>query len=209
MSVTVIIPHVPLRKAYLKRALHSVIDQTRPADAISVIVDNDHLGPAVIRNRGLFQSETEYSLFLDDDDELQPTAIQRLLETAKETNADLVYPWFHISGKLGRDPRTGKMLYASDPFPEMFGREFHPSEIEHRNFIPVTTLVRTKLAIEVGGFPLANSEDWPFHTNEDWGFLKRLVKADAKFVHLPERLWRWNIHHTDPGLPHYTGKVWS
>ncbi len=207
--ISVVIPHVPTRQKYLSRALQSVIQQkdARPNE-LHVVVDHSHEGPAVTRNRGLFASSAKWTLFLDDDDELEPYAISELLHTAMTQQADVIYPWFTIKGERGRHPHTGEMLYASDPFPEMFGKEFDPAELEHRNFIPVTALVNTRLAQSVGGFPEPGAEDWPHETNEDWGFWKRMLRDNAKFVHLPERLWTWHIHHTDEGFPHYTGKTW-
>lgn len=190
----------------MKRALDSVLEQTVPADEVHVIADSQHDGPAVTRNRALFASKCEFTLFLDDDDELEPNAIERLLACARNTDADVVYPWFTIRGQLGRSPANGQMLYAKDPFPEMFGKEFDAAELETRNFIPITTLVRTDMAKNVGGIPEPGDTDWPHKTNEDWGFWRRMVRADAKIVHLPERLWRWNIHHTE--MPHYTGQTW-
>ena len=67
--------------------------------------------------------------------------------------------------------------------------------LNNDNFIPITFLVRTELAKKVGGFPepRPNQHDGE-HAAEDWEFLKNLLMAGGKFVHLPVKTWNWRIH---------------
>lgn len=187
--ITVAITSIPMRKQMLSKAIESVLAQTEPASAISIAIDHVGEGAGKTRNRALQAANTEWTAFLDDDDYLYPHHLDRLLQTANETGADLVYPWFDVIG-------------SSDPL-GWEGKEFDPDILlNYQNYIPVTYLVRTELAKSVGGFPICETERWPYPECEDWGFLQDLVRADAKIVHLPERTWAW-VHHGwgRPGVP--------
>lgn len=167
--ITVCIPSIPPRTALLQRALLSVEAQTYPAYEVIVAVDHDREGAAVTRNRALMQAKTGWVAFLDDDDEMYPQHLERLVAHQLETGADVVWPWFDVIG-------------GGDPFPVHFGRQWDP---EHPHSFPITTLVRRRRAVKVGGFP---DEPW-----EDWNFWLRMNAAGAKFAHLPERTWAY--HH--------------
>lgn len=188
-TIGVAIPSVPPRAELLAKALASVTAQRRLPDAISVAVDHDHEGPAATRNRALWALETDWTAFLDDDDVLLPNHLEALVETAERTGADLVYPWFDVIG--GRD------VLARG------GRPFDPDELRKNNYIPVTVLVRTKLAKDVGGFPPPCSEEWDAPDCEDWGFLLRLLDAGASFHHLPVITWKWRHHGRN-----FSGRTW-
>ena len=176
MTVTAVIPSIPPRSKMLRRALASVLSQTRPVDGISVAVDNSHAGSAATRNRALAGVTTEWVAFLDDDDQWKANHVERLLATAEETNADVVYPWPEMFG-------------AGDPRPDRFGVPFDEAELRRGSYIPVTSLVRTELAWKCGGFHLR-----PGSPYDDHAFYLSMLDVGAKFVHLPERTWIWNIH---------------
>lgn len=166
--VTVVVPYHPARarNGMLQRAVASVNRQTVPRHLITV-EDTDRQGAAATRQRGLDQVTTEWTAFLDSDDEMDPTHLEQLLACARETGADYVYPWFHIRG--GRDP-----------FPMFFGK---PWDDDHPHSTTITILVRTELAQQVG-----------FHgIGEDFRFTKDCIKAGARIVHHPARTWTW--HH--------------
>ena len=76
-QVTVCIPSIPPRAAYLQRAIASVCAQTYPVSAISVAIDHQRLGAPATRNKAFFQARTEWVVFLDDDDELNPDYLER------------------------------------------------------------------------------------------------------------------------------------
>lgn len=166
----------------LARALDSVCKQTRPADAVCVAVDRDHEGEWTTRNRTLAMADTEYVAFLDDDDELLPQHLDALMARASKGDVDLVYPWF-----VWRDDDN---IHPNHE-PVGFGRDFDAERLRGENFIPVTYLVRTELARFVGGFPAPGHDDCP-GVMTDWGFLLRLLKTNARIVHVPERTWVWN-----------------
>lgn len=174
MSVTAVIPSIPPRARLLRRALGSVLGQIHPVDAISIAIDHRKEGSAVTRNRALAGARTEWVAFLDDDDQWKPEHVYRLLTTALDTGADVVYPW-------------PEMVGAGDPRPDRFGVPFDADELRRGSYIPVTSLVRTELAQRVGFHYRPGS---PY---DDHAFYLGLLDLGATFVHLPERTWLWHV----------------
>lgn len=192
-GVTVVVPSIPPRAGMLQRALASVWAQELAPAAVIVTLDSDKRGAPYNRDDGLAKVDTEWVAFLDDDDELYPAHLRRLLRVAVESAADLIYPWFDVAG-------------GTDPFPQFFARPWSNNE-PHQ--VPVTFLARTAAVRDAGGF----AGDWdPAHdpgtdkqgnrAGEDFQLILRLCKADARIVHLPERTWRWHHHSANTsGLP--------
>lgn len=186
VDVTVCIPSIPPRAALLTRALQSVFDQTVQPVMTNVHVDTDRLGAAINRDLTVGVADTEWLAFLDDDDELLPQHLEKLLACAKKTGADLVFPWFTVVG-------------GTDPFPQW--EELAWDDAAPRQ-VPITFLVKTAAYREVGGF----SYEWDSsqgtdpgvdsdgnRAGEDYRFALRLVTAGKKIVHLNTRTWLW--HH--------------
>lgn len=188
--VLVVIPTIPGRETLLRRAVKSIReDDLLVAGAIET--DTAGRGPAYCRNLAVLNTlnagaDPEFIAFLDDDDELHPHHVGKMLAHAEATGADVVYPWFDLN--VG-----GRIDNSRDPL-GAFGREFDPAALQANNYIPVTALVRTSLFVAVGGFPQPNSEAWPHPDCEDWGLWRRLLSFGAKFSHLPERTWTWHWH---------------
>jgi hypothetical protein len=198
-GVTVVMPCIPPRSGAerpgtMPRAMHSVLTQTRPVDAISMAFDHRHEGAATTRNRALSGVKTEWMAFLDDDDTLNPDHIEKLMHHAEATGADLVYPWFDV-------------VNGFDPFPQYAGKPFDPEALRNvQNYIPVTVLVRTGLVRGVGGFEPRNTSAAPGASPcEEWGLWLKLLAVGAKFSHLPERTWCWHWH---PGNTSGRGDQW-
>lgn len=171
-DVTVVIPHIPTRKNELGTALLSVIAQTVQPYDVRIVTDAIGDGAAVTRNRGLYASQTRWTAFLDDDDELYPQHLEVLLKGAEMYEADLVYPWFDCD--------------AGDPLGVM-GQVFCPATLRTANYIPVTTLVNTALLQAVGGFH--TTEQYP---HEDWAAWVAMLDAGARVHHVAECTWKWN-----------------
>lgn len=180
-GVTVVTPFHEARErnGMLKRAAASVAAQTVPVEHV-LARDVHRKGAAVTRNHGLALVETEWTAFLDSDDEMDPTHIEQLLACAKDTGADYVYPWFRVRG-------------GTDPFPMFFGK---PWDNQHPHHTTITVLVRTGLARQVGFItPDPATVTGPEgNWGEDFRFTKGCVAAGAKIVHLPVRSWTW-VHH--------------
>lgn len=185
----------------LMRALASVAGQTRQPDQIVVTIDNDGIGSAANRNRALESATGEWTAFLDDDDEFLPRHLEQLVTCAEKTDADLVYSWFEGINTDGifSVPQNGVQV---PPFGVPFDDELRDCILTAGNFIPVTVLVRTDFLRKVGGFTPLGAEG--SDQCDDWGAWKAMLEAGARFVHLPEKTWRWNGH------PHHTsGRKWT
>lgn len=191
MTATAVIPAHPPRVAngLLGRAVQSVLAQSLPVDAISIAIDNERRGAWHTRQRALEAVNTDWTLFLDSDDEWLPHHHQIHREWAAAHDADIVYSWFQII------PET-----CVDPFPEWFFTE--PWDPERPRHTTMTIMVKTELAQSIGFTPF---EPGAAVGNEDWRFLQECFERKSKIVHIPnERSWLW---HWDPpdgntsGLP--------
>lgn len=189
-EITVVIPSIPPRAStLLLRALKSVGMQTYPASAISIAIDNLREGAPATRQRALDPVQTEWTAFLDDDDEMLPFHLSHLLRHAKETNADFVFSWFLVASH-GR-------VFEQDPvFPP--GHYLDPWDNDKPRETTITTLVKTDLAKEVGFQRLPDRTE---NTGEDWGFTLGCLKARAKISHLVEKTWLWHHEENTSGLP--------
>lgn len=198
-SVNVAIPSIPPRKQLLGRAVASAVSQTLAPAHVSVALDVDRQGAAPTRNRAAACGDTEWIAFLDDDDVLGTQHLDALVGAALQYGADLVYPWFTLVGAdvslLKCPDDEGNLVLAEGvPFGEQQRAYLGAGPGEGNNFIPVTFLVRRELFMDLGGFPQTNSEDWPYPSNEDWGFLMKVANSSATVHHHPKRTWFWHFH---------------
>jgi hypothetical protein len=192
MSIGVIIPSIPSRRALLLRALRSVGMQTMlPAD-VQVAVDVARLGAPVARQRALkgLGAGVDWVAPLDDDDEFMAFHLAALHEHAMVTGADYVYSWFELVDPAG-------MSYGDhDPvFPEThYTNPFNPEDpIE----TTITILIRRELLESVGGYvALDRPEEYAkgASTGEDRNLTLRCIEAGATISHLVRRTWRWHHH---------------
>jgi hypothetical protein len=185
-DVTVVIPTIPPRARLLARALGSVSKQEHPADAVVIAQDVDGRGAWDTRNRGVLHVRTTWTAFLDDDDELLPHHLRRLLELAEESSAGLVWGWFEVIG--GRDP-----------FPQHRGRTYNPAA---PHIVPITYLVRTELLLaamlEVGGFRPDHAGAWDEQDEPIFSAMARLGGT----ANTSEVTWLWSHHGANTsGLP--------
>lgn len=183
MTIGVAVPAIPPRFEFLRRALDSVARQTLLPDQINVTMDTERMGAWHNRNRAWQALSTDFVAFLDDDDYWYPKHLALLAQTQRETNADIVYPWFDC---------------ISDPFPQFESLVWSNDE---PHLFPICYLVRRELLAEVGGFsepPMPSG----YCAGEDWDLILKYVAAGARIVHLPERTWKYE-HHGDntSGLP--------
>lgn len=195
--VTVITPTIQGRAALLERAKASVAAQTVPVNH-RVIWDAHGNGPSHVRNLGTEAALTEWVAFLDDDDVLYPFHVEHLLKKADESGADIVYPWLHINKSdqgIANQPENPLLIDTPEGPRSPEGVEVTPDimgNLDTRNFIPVTLLIRRAALLAVGGFPELNSERWPHDCCEDWGCWKALRDNGFIFAHLNERTWEWH-----------------
>lgn len=212
-DVTVCVPTVPGREELLRRAVESVQRQTY-ATRCHVALDDAADGAATTRNRAWRDAPpTEWVAFLDDDDTLEPNHVQLCVERARETDADLVYPWFNIHDSADNDITYHDPLRAPvegnyvSPYGLPFTEEMRTELLTRNNFIPVTVLVRRSILEEVDGFPIPGSEEWGDDCCEDWGLWRRLLRAGARFEHLPRRTWTWYWHGGNTSGRPWNGRI--
>lgn len=224
-GITVCTPSIPPRAALLERALRSVLAQTMPAAAVSVAVDPDREGAAKTRQRALDAAQTRWVAFLDDDDELLPNHLAALF-TATEDGAQYLWSRFRIGYPnplyaKGAHTMTHRVegsrieppfIYRDGPAPLGAGT-FEQWNDNQPAQTTITTLVRTELARDVGGFcptPSADREGYVADTidgqraGEDWDFTLRCRAAAglSGMRHVPEVTWTWHHHGANTsGLP--------
>lgn len=183
---TIVIPTIPPRQALLQRAIASVQAQRRPVAAMSIAVDIHREGAWSTRNRGLQGVTTEWTGFLDDDDELMAHHTEFLLAMAEEHGLDMVWGWFEVVG--GRDP-----------FPMHRGRQY---DIAEPHIVPISYIVRTELLhdayAQTGGFKADEIGAWD---NQDQPLFDAMARL-GKHMAFPDVTWLWH-HHTSntSGLP--------
>lgn len=205
-GITVCIPTIPPRAALLRRALDSVLAQTLPAAALSVAVDLNREGAASTRQRALDAVQTEWAAFLDDDDELLPSHLTELAFAAHEHQALYLWSRFRVAFP---DEEGIRMNRAGGNAPEHYFpfREGDPNPLGAGTFeqwndeqpaqTTVTTMVRTELARDVGGFaPPTDGEIDGQRAGEDWYFTLRCRAAAglSGMRHVPVTTWLWHHH---------------
>lgn len=173
MSIAVITPTLPERKASLDRACHSVVMQTRPPERHLIGYDRDHNGGSPIRNQLCVETSAEWIAPLDDDDYLLPRHLEAL--EAASDGADVVYSRCVITGRSDWNP--------SGPF--------DADKLRRENYIPVTALIRRTLVLEIGGWKVGSE---CVHGYSDWDFWLRALDADARFKFVDELTWAYCFH---------------
>lgn len=191
-DVTVCIATIPVRPNELSRALASVASQTLKPDAIVVEYDHNRTGAGPTKNRALARVTTEWVAFLDDDDEMMPQHLERLVAAQRGTGVDVVYSMPYI-------PQIADHIDPSG----MRGAPFDPDELRRRSYIQTTSLIRADLFKKVGGFQVAPGTNY-----DDWGGFLALLEAGAEFYHLAEHTFIWNHWgYGQPGIPGNTSGV--
>ena len=185
--VSVIIP-VHNRLQYVGQAIRSVLHQTYPNTQIVMVDDGSEVDPAPAlepfgdrvklirkrngglasaRNFGIKHALGEFLLFLDDDDELEPTALEVLLEALRG------YPggvW--AAGRFAYIDEQGRRLNKEHPCHYDSG-EIYAGMI-NANLIgaPSTVLVSSAIVRALGGFVEASC----YHMAEDYDLWLSLAK---------------------------------
>lgn len=197
-DVTVCIPTVAGREQLLERALHSVATQQLLPARVIVQLDVDRQGAATTRNKALALVDTEWTAWLDDDDELLANHLRVLVRGANRSGADLVYSYAEFVD--GPDPLAGPNAAGEwTPNPINCPHTSH-SDLWLRtngNFIPCCYIARTSIMRQVGGFP----EPWSMpdvrHSAdcEDYLMLINMLRVGARFHHVVGvRTWRYHYH---------------
>ena len=203
-GITVVVPTIPVRPVMFERAVRSVFEareqmHLRFGDNVPVYLhtplDVMREGAAVVRHRGLLDVRTAWMAFLDDDDAMHPDHLVELFTAAMEHQADYVWSRFQIRFPDGRTFQG----------PQFLGEKaFQQWNDEDPCQTTVTTLVRTQLALDAGGFLFDDdgSEVDGNRRGEDHVFTLRCRKAGGTFRHVEKVTWDWWHHgRNTSGLP--------
>lgn len=165
-----------------QRALASVERQTvAPHDVAWVHADS--LRDA--RNSGVAQTSGTHLLFLDADDELDPSFVGAMSEAVESAEAE-GHPHLVRPATLG---------IRSDGVEDVSSVVLPERDLMTGNFMVIATVLQRDLFERVGGF-----EDWPIY--EDWDLWIRCVKAGARFGSAPQAVYRVHVREDSRNQQH-------
>jgi GT2 family glycosyltransferase len=156
--------------ADLLRALPALAARDR---RIRLVMLESHQGIAAASNRGLAAARSEWVVFVDHDDILEPDAlfqVVKLLQT--HPDADLVYS---DEDKLGENGFEAPL----------FKPEWSPDFFLSYNYVGHLTAVRREIVQKIGGF---RSE---FDSAQDYDLFLRVIERTSRIRHIPRVLYHW------------------
>jgi len=159
--LTLVTPVSGYHRQIVQRAIDSVKAQTIPCEHI-IVYDDEAKGAGWARNVGLAQVNTEFTAFLDADDELLPEFAARTIAAWKPRRFVFVN-WLDDELVV----QAAKCPWTADT----------------RNII--TSLLHTTDARSVGGF------DEDLKGMEDTSYFLKLLSAGICGLHVPEPLFRY------------------
>lgn len=168
---TIIIPVAHYHRDIADRARAHAQAQTVPCEVL-LVHDDDRRGAAWARNRGIARAASPFITFLDADDTLDPTFVEKCLRR-----------WLMLDGAyyIFTDWRMpdGRCRYAEESF------DFFSTGMAHI----ITTLLPTKAARHIGGF----DETMRGAGEEDEDFYARLHIAGMCHARVAEPLVEYHI----------------
>ena len=140
------------------------------------VLTQKNSGVCIARNNALSLARGEYVMFLDADDRLVPTAVERMLERLRHAPSDVGY----VYGQMEYfGVKTG--LFASHPF--------DPHKLAKANFVCATTLLRRQVIVDAGGY-----DDGFSMLREDWELYLRLWSRGYRGEFLQEVILEYRKH---------------
>ena len=186
ISISAIIPTYN-KPALLRRAIDSVLAQTRPAEELIVVDDGstdeteavvrrdygdrvryirqENAGTAAARNRGVREARGEWLSFLDHDDEWLPRRLELHSEAiAADPETALVYSSFYVTGHS----EAARRILAPAPPSELL----YPGVLLE-NLLPTPAMsIRKEVYLAMGGF-----NESLRGSCEDWDLLVRITRC--------------------------------
>jgi len=145
------------------------------ADArVRLIASHDNLGLPRARNVLLSQARCEHALILDSDNQLIPSGVAALYESARRTEAVLAY------GNILNVDATGKCL-------DVLSNQRLTPAIRKCNWIDAMALLRTERILELGGY----DGQWLYGL-EDWELIQRLFALREPVLFVPVLMGRYS-----------------
>lgn len=188
---TVVIPCGPRHVHLLDRAVDSVLSQTYPTDVLTMI-DTKGRGPAFVRNRLAERVKTPFIAFLDADDWLEPTFIEKTFKTWRP--GTYVYTdWYE----------GGQHVAAHNCYP------YRPNPGERYFHLP-PVLMPTKMYHELGGMDesLFAAEDTDFFLKANANMIPRLIVREPLLTYTNEG-YRSKEGFRDPHWQELLGSIWG
>lgn len=145
-------------------AYESVAEQTVTPDCIRWRHDSTL---ANARNNAAKQIETDYLIFLDADDTLDPGYVQAMLA---------------VDGDIRQPSTLGIQNGVADDYPVLIPE----TNLRRANYIVVGAMVKRSLFFEVGGFA-------ELPCLEDWDLFLRMWLAGAKITAAPDAIYRVTV----------------
>lgn len=132
------------------------------------VIAQKNSGLSLARNNALTVAQGDYVIFVDADDRLVPTAVERLMTGLVNAPAGVAYAYGQMRYFGERDG-----IFASGPF--------DVQRLARANFICATTLLRKDILLGVGGYDNAFRK-----LREDWELYLRLYTKGYEGIFVPE-----------------------
>lgn len=190
MTISIIIPSYN-QQDFLATAIESALDQTVPSEVIVIndgstdhsleiarsfenrgvkVIAQINKGLPSARNTGIMNATGDYVLPLDADDILMENCVERILQVAEQTNADIIAPSFRAFGI-----NTGDAILVKNPTIDVFKKG---------NSIGYCSAIKRSVLQEVGGY--SPRMVWGY---EDYALWIDLLKRKKTLVTIQEVLW--------------------
>ena len=179
------------QQEFLPEAIESILAQKRKPDEFVIVDDGSNdssldyaksyevKGVKVIsqvnkglpsaRNTGIMNTSTDYILFLDSDDMLMENALERIMEVAEKTDADVIAPSFRCFGT-----REGDVILQ----PQVIIQDFIGG-----NRLGYFSAIKRSVLLEVGGYSPRMVWGW-----EDYALWFDIFKRGHSLITLPDIL---------------------
>jgi GT2 family glycosyltransferase len=155
-------------------ACHRAVPSARKQGVPVVCCHADTLQDA--RNGSLDQVKTEWIIYLDADDELEPGYVETMLSRTADLRAPMVRYMHNGAGAMPRMPNVWGHTHQCVGECLPFG-----------NWMVIGTMVRADMLRKVGGW-----HDYPW--SEDWDMWLRCYLAGATVEAVPEAIYRAHVN---------------
>jgi GT2 family glycosyltransferase len=143
---------------------------------IEVVFRTDNGGISAATNSALEHARGEYVVFLDDDDELHPHALEKMAAAIADS------PWADV---LYSD--EDKLSPSGERYIPTLKPDWSPDLLLSCAYLCHLLVVRRSLVSEIGGL---RSE---FDGSQDYDLMLRATERTSAVVHVPEILYHWRV----------------
>lgn len=173
---------------FVEEAVESALAQTVKCEIIAVndgstdrtgsllakypikVINQNNKGLPSARNTMIMNMTGDYLLPLDSDDILMEHCVEKIIQTIKATNADIVSPSFKMFGA-----QEGEAILMPNPTVQDF---------KYNNRVGYCSAIKRTALQEIGGY--SPRMWWGY---EDYALWIDLLKRGKKMVTIPEPLW--------------------